>query len=55
MLSELGHIPRAGERVEFEGRRFTVTAMERNRIAKVGVEKISAVAEPKGESQLAGN
>src|SRR5208283_3451550 len=32
MLFQLGHIPRSGESVAFEGRRFTVTAMERNRI-----------------------
>ena len=38
MLFELGHIPRPGESVRFEGRRFTVTAMERNRIARVRVE-----------------
>jgi len=39
MLFRLGHIPAAGESVEFENRRFTVTAMEKNRIARVKVEK----------------
>jgi CBS domain containing-hemolysin-like protein len=39
MLFRLGHIPAAGESVEFEDRRFTVTAMEKNRIARVKVEK----------------
>ncbi len=39
MLFRLGHIPAAGESVEFEDRRFTVTAMDRNRIARVKVEK----------------
>jgi CBS domain containing-hemolysin-like protein len=42
MLARLGHIPRVGESVEFEDRRFTVTAMERNRIARVRMEKIAA-------------
>jgi len=59
MLFELGHIPRPGESVQFEGRRFTVTAMERNRIARVRVESIPASletkGETKGESQLAGH
>lgn len=40
MLFRLGHIPSAGESVEFEGRRFTVATMERNRIATVRIEKI---------------
>jgi putative hemolysin len=40
MLFKLGHIPHAGERVEFDGRRFTVETMERNRIATVRIEKI---------------
>jgi CBS domain containing-hemolysin-like protein len=53
MLLKLGHIPQAGEFTEFEGRRFTVTAMERNRIARVRIEKLAAPAEPEG-SQSAG-
>jgi CBS domain containing-hemolysin-like protein len=53
MLARLGHIPAAGESVQFEDRRFTVSAMDRNRIARVRVEKI---AEPETEvSQIAGN
>jgi CBS domain containing-hemolysin-like protein len=59
MLFKLGHIPRAGEQVEFEGRRFTVAAMERNRIARVRVEKIAPAAESKtgetGAPQVAGH
>jgi CBS domain containing-hemolysin-like protein len=39
MLFRLGHIPTAGEQVEFGDRLFTVLAMERNRIARVKVEK----------------
>jgi CBS domain containing-hemolysin-like protein len=40
MLLHFGHIPKTGERVEYGGRRFTVTAMERNRIAKVMLERL---------------
>jgi CBS domain containing-hemolysin-like protein len=40
MLFKLGHIPKPGESVEFEGRRFTVASMERNRIATVKVDKL---------------
>jgi putative hemolysin len=41
MLFKLGHIPQAGEPVEFDGRRFIVARMERNRIAAVRIEKIA--------------
>jgi putative hemolysin len=40
ILFQLGHIPAVGESVEFDGRRFTVAAMDRNRIASVRIEKI---------------
>jgi CBS domain containing-hemolysin-like protein len=40
LLSQLGEIPQAGRTLEFEGRRYTVLAMDRNRIARVRVEKI---------------
>ncbi|HJT88729.1 MAG TPA: hemolysin family protein, partial [Bryobacteraceae bacterium] len=40
LLYRLGEIPRAGESVEYEGRRYTVTAMDRNRIARVRIEKL---------------
>jgi len=60
LLSRLGHIPATGEAVEFEGRRFTVAAMERNRIASVLIEKLpedaaSGPAEEKGETNFAGH
>ena len=45
MLFRLGHIPVAGEAVEFEGRCFAVTAMERNRIARVHVTRLGDPAE----------
>ena len=40
LLFKLGEIPHAGEAVEYGGRRFTVVEMERNRIARVKVEKL---------------
>ena len=66
MLFRLGHIPAAGETVDFEDRRFTVTAMERNRIARVLVnriakdakdeeEPIAEDADTKREAQIAGH
>jgi CBS domain containing-hemolysin-like protein len=42
LLFRLGAIPRAGDTVEYEGRRYTVLAMDRNRIARVRIEKLSA-------------
>ncbi len=38
LLSRLGHIPQQDEAVEFDGRTFTVTKMERNRIAGVKID-----------------
>jgi CBS domain containing-hemolysin-like protein len=46
LLSQLGEIPQAGRTVEFEGRRFTVLEMDRNRIARVRVEKIIPAQAP---------
>jgi putative hemolysin len=40
LLFKLGEIPHVGESVEYGGRRFTVVEMERNRIARVKVEKL---------------
>ena len=40
ILWRLGHIPTAGEKVEDGGRRFTVVATDRNRIARVRIEKL---------------
>jgi putative hemolysin len=40
LLFRLGEIPHVGESVEYEGRRYTVTGMERNRIARVRIEKL---------------
>jgi len=40
ILWRLGHIPAAGEHVEHGGRKFTVLSTERNRIARVRIEKL---------------
>lgn len=40
MLTRLGHIPRVGETVDYEGRRLTVMEMEGRRIAKIRVDQI---------------
>lgn len=51
MLSQFGYLPQQGETVDFEGRRFTVSAMERNRIARIHIEKLPATAvKPQRES-----
>jgi CBS domain containing-hemolysin-like protein len=42
MLYRLGAIPHAGEVVEYHGRRYTVMEMDRNRIARVRIEKLPA-------------
>jgi len=38
---KFGKIPSTGETLDYGGRRFTVLEMDRNRIAKVRVEKIA--------------
>ena len=42
LLYRLGYIPHAGERVDYGGRRYTVLEMERNRIARVRIERLPA-------------
>lgn len=44
ILWKLGHIPKGGESVEYEGHRFTVLSMEGHRIAKVKVEALKPAA-----------
>jgi CBS domain containing-hemolysin-like protein len=56
LLFKLGHIPAAGESVDFANRRFTVLAMERNRIARVKVERSAGAEKDKEkEAEIAGN
>jgi CBS domain containing-hemolysin-like protein len=37
LLFQLGEIPKAGDSVEYGSRRFTISEMERNRIARVRI------------------
>jgi CBS domain containing-hemolysin-like protein len=51
LLFQFGFIPKQGDSVEYGGRRFTVTRMQRNRIAEVLVEKLEPkVEDPVNES-----
>jgi putative hemolysin len=45
LLYKLGEIPHTGQTLEYDGRRFTVVEMERNRIARVRVEKLPVTVE----------
>ena len=40
LLFQFGYIPNVKDSVDYEGRRFTITEMDRNRIAKVLIEKL---------------
>jgi len=46
LLFQLGHIPHVKDSVEYSGRRFTITQMDRNRIATVLIEKLDPKAQP---------
>ena len=48
VLMRLGHIPKAGESVDYEERRFTVVAMEGRRISKIRVEPLKDEAKAGG-------
>ncbi len=48
LLWKLGHIPAAGEKVDHGGRRFTVLSTERNRIARLRIEKLEGEAKSGG-------
>ena len=41
MLARLGKIPKGGETVEYDGRRFTVVSMVGHRIGKVKVQSVA--------------
>jgi CBS domain containing-hemolysin-like protein len=43
LLFRLGDIPRVGDAVEYRGRRYTVLQMDRNRVARVRIEKLPEV------------
>ncbi len=45
LLFRLGAIPTPGQSTDYEGRRYTVLEMDRNRIARVRIEKLAPVHE----------
>lgn len=47
LLTQLGHIPEAGESVDFEGRRYTVAEMSGHRISRVRIEPVPSGAQAK--------
>jgi CBS domain containing-hemolysin-like protein len=48
LLAKLGHIPKEGESVDFEGRRFAVVKMDGKRIAQIRVDPLDDGAAPAG-------
>jgi putative hemolysin len=44
LLFQFGYLPKANESIEYGGRRFTITRMERNRIASVAIERLEPKA-----------
>jgi CBS domain containing-hemolysin-like protein len=47
LLAQLGHIPEAGESVDFEGRRYTVAEMSGHRISRVRIEPVPSESSAK--------
>ena len=46
VLMRLGHIPKVGESITYEGRRLTVVEMDNRRIAKIRVEPVEVAPPP---------
>ena len=46
LLYQFGYIPKLKDSTEYQGRRFTITHMDRNRIATVLVEKLDLEEQP---------
>jgi CBS domain containing-hemolysin-like protein len=44
LLFQFGYLPKVNEWIEYGGRRFTITRMERNRIASVAIERLEPKA-----------
>ena len=56
LLSELGYIPKAGDQINHSDRRFTILEMDRNRVARVRIEKLEpAEAPPAAPERRTGN
>lgn len=50
LMYQLGYIPKEGESLEYGGRRFTITSMDRHRIQRVRIERLP---QPVGPEQAA--
>ncbi|MBV9222675.1 MAG: HlyC/CorC family transporter [Acidobacteriaceae bacterium] len=46
LLYQIGHIPKTGASITYGNRRFTITHMDRNRIATVLIEKLDPAEQP---------
>ena len=46
LLFQFGYIPKVKDSIDYGGRRFTITHMDRNRIATVLIEKLDAKVQP---------
>jgi putative hemolysin len=46
LLFQFGYIPKVKDSIDYGGRRFTITEMDRNRIATVLIEKLDTNAQP---------
>jgi CBS domain containing-hemolysin-like protein len=51
LLAQLGHIPRSGESIVYDNRRYTIDEMAGNRISRVRVEPVSAASTPDLEAE----
>jgi len=51
LLFQLGYIPKQGETVEYGGRKFTITEMDHNRIARVRIERVAPAVPNKSETK----
>ncbi len=49
LLMRLGHIPKVGESITYEGRLLTVVEMDNRRIAKIRVEPVEEAPAPAGQ------
>jgi len=51
LLAQLGHIPRSGESIVYDNRRYTIDEMAGNRISRVRVEPVSTASAPDFEAE----
>ena len=54
LLFQLGYLPKQGDEVVFANRKYTVLEMERNRIARVRIERLETPASDNGTGGEAG-